>query len=64
MVSSEEKWARLTDILARLREISRDVGTSRQHVLAFATVAPSPILSNPGVAVPLVVVQSSPTPLP
>jgi len=64
MVLSEEKRARLTDILTRLRGISKDVGTSRQHALAFATIAPSPTLSNPGVAVPLTVVQSSPTPLP
>ena len=54
----------MTDILARLRGISRDVGTSRQHALAFATTVPSPTLSTPGVAVPLVAVQSSPTPLP
>jgi len=64
MVLSKEKRARLTDILARLCGISRDVGTSRQHALAFATIAPLPTLSNPGVAVPLAAIQSSPTPLP
>jgi len=64
MVLSEEKRARLTDILTRLRGISRDVGTSRQHALDFATATPSPTLSDPGVAVPLAAVQSSPTPLP
>jgi len=64
MVLSEEKWARLTNILTCLRRISRDVGTSRQHALAFATAAPSPTLSNPEVMVPLAAVQSSPTPLP
>ena len=61
---SEEKRVKLTDILARLGEIARDVGTSRHHALASATVAPSPTPSTLGVAVPFVVVQSSPTPLP
>ena len=64
MVSSEEKRTRLTEILARLRGISRDVGTSCQHALAFATDVPSPTLSNPRVAVPLAAIQSSPAPLP
>jgi len=63
MVLSEEKRARLTDILARLRGISRDVGTSH-HALTSATATPSPTPSAPGVAVPLAVVQSSPAPLP
>jgi len=64
MVLSEEKRARLTDVLARVRRISRDVGTSRHHALASAIAAPSPTLSTLGVAVPLAAVQSSPTPLP
>jgi len=64
MILSEEKRVRLSDILARLRGISRDVGTSRHHALASATAAPSPTLSTPGVSVPLAAVQSSPTPLP
>ena len=40
------------------------MGTSRHHALAFAAIAPSPTPSTLGVAVPLAVVQSSPTPLP
>jgi len=64
MVLSEEKRAKLTDILARLRGISRDVGTSRHHTLASVAVASSPTPSIPGVAVPLAVIQSSPTSLP
>jgi len=63
MVLSKEKRARLTDILALLRGISRDVGTSRHHALAFATAAPSPTSSTPGVAVSPAAVQPSPTPL-
>jgi len=38
--------------------------TSRQHALTFATAASPLAPSIPGVAVPLAVVQSSPTPLP
>jgi len=64
MVLSEGKWARLNDILTLLHGISKDVGTFRQHALTFATAAPSPILSNSGVSVPLTAVQPSPTPLP
>jgi len=64
MVLSKEKWAKLTNILARLRGISRDVGTSRHHALTSATAVFSPTPSIPGVADPLVVVQSSPIPFP
>ena len=53
MVLSEEKRAKLTDILARLRGISRDVGNSRHHALASATVASPPTPFIPGVGVPL-----------
>jgi len=59
MVLSEEKRAKLTDILARLLEISRDMGTSSHHALASAAVAPSPTPSTPGVAVPPATAQSS-----
>jgi len=61
MVLSEEKWAKLNDILAHLRGISMDVGTSSHHALASAT-APSPTPSTPGVAVPPATTQSSRAP--
>jgi len=64
MVLSEEKRARLTDILTRLRGISRDVGASRHHALVAATAASSPTPSIPRAAVPFAVVQSSPASLP
>jgi len=62
---TEEKLAKLTDILTRLHGVSRDVGTSLQHARAraLATAASSPVPSNPGVSIPLPVVQSSPTSL-
>ena len=59
---SEEKRAKLTDILTRLHGVSRDVGTS--HACALAVAASSPVPNNPGVSVPLTVVQPSPTSLP
>ena len=61
---SEEKRAKLTDILTRLHGVSRDVGTSLQHARALAAAASSPVPSNPGVSVPLTVVQPSPASLP
>ena len=60
---TEEKRAKLTDILTRLHEFSRDVGTSLQYARALATVASSLVPSNPGVSVPLPVAQPSPTSL-
>jgi len=62
MVLSEEKRAKLTDILAHLRGMSGGVGTSSHHALASAVAAPSPTSSTPGVAVPLAAAQLSPTP--
>jgi len=50
---SEKKRAKLTDILARLRGMSKGVGTSSHHALASAAAAPSPTPSTLGVAVPL-----------
>jgi len=64
MVLSEEKQAKLTDILAHLRGILRDVGTSSHHAFASSPAAPSPTPSIPGVAVPLVATQSSLAPSP
>jgi len=60
---TEEKWAKLTDILTRIHGVSRDVGTSLQHVRALAAAASSPAPCNPGVSVPLPAVQPSPTSL-
>jgi len=62
MVLSEEKRARLTDILARLHGVSRDIETSRQRARAAAIVVPSPAPFGPEAA--LAAVQSSPSPLP
>ena len=61
---SEEKRAKLADILTRLHEVSRDVDTSLQHARTLVVVASSPVPSNPRVSVPLTVVQPSPTSLP
>jgi len=58
---TEEKQAKLTDILTRLHGVSRDVDTSLQHARALAAAASSPVPSNPGVSVHLPAVQPSPT---
>jgi len=60
---TEEKWAKLTDILTRLHGVCRDVGTSLQHARALVVPASSLVPSNPGVSVPLPAVQPSPTSL-
>jgi len=61
---SEEKRAKLTDILTCLHGLCRDVGNSLQHACALAAAASSPVPSNPGVSVLLTAVQPSPTSLP
>jgi len=60
---TEEKWAKLTDILTRLHGVSRDMGTSLQHARALTATTSPPVPSNLGVSVPLPAVQPFPTSL-
>jgi len=60
---TEEKRAKLTNILTRLHGVSKDVGTSLQHARALVAAASSLVPSNPGVSVPHTIVQPSPASL-